>query len=37
MSIEQARQLFNEITTPEVREPPKIVKTFKRKLIPGKK
>jgi len=46
MSVEQARQLFHELTevpvvteVPEVPEPPKIVKTsiVKRKRIPGKK
>ena len=46
MSVEQARQLFHELTdvpvvaeVPEVPEPPKIVKAsiIKRKRIPGKK
>lgn len=46
MSVEQARQLFHELTevpvvteVPEVPETPKIVKTsiVKRKRIPGKK
>ena len=46
MSVEQARQLFHELTevpviteVPEIPEQPKIVKTsiVKRKRIPGKK